>query len=210
VDLSNAEVRDRNRAAYDAVGAARDDTPVELWKAHERERVRDLLRATGHQRVLDVGAGTGVHGRWFADQGFAVVCVDASRVMVEVCRSKGLEAHQHDFDALPADWQVDAVFAMNCLLHVPRAELEAVLASLHRVLIPGGSFYWGQYGGIDRESIFRGGAYTTGRFFSYLTDARMRAAAETVGFEIVELHAVDVDVHDDPGVHFQALTARRS
>jgi predicted methyltransferase len=95
-------------------------------------------------------------------------------------------------------------------LHVPPAELDAVLASIHRVLGSGGIFFWGQYGGIDRESIFAGGGYATGRFFSYLTDSRMRAAAEAVGFEIVEFHTVDVDVRDEPGVHFQALTARRA
>ncbi|HEY3905553.1 MAG TPA: hypothetical protein VGM14_16720 [Streptosporangiaceae bacterium] len=40
-----------------------------------------------------------------------------------------------------------AAYAMNCLLHVPNAELPAVLSSVAGVLWPGGLFFLGVYGG---------------------------------------------------------------
>ena len=79
--------------------------------------------------------------------------------MVERCRAKGIEAHVMDFLHLdfPAG-SFDAVFAMNCLLHVPNQDLPAVLAAV-RSIRPGGLFFVGVYGG-DRARKAR--STTTG------------------------------------------------
>lgn len=53
-----------------------------------------------------------------------VVATDLSPAMVGFCRQKGLDAHVMDFLHLdfPAG-SFDAVYALNCLLHVPNADL---------------------------------------------------------------------------------------
>jgi SAM-dependent methyltransferase len=71
----------------------------------------------------------------------------------------------------------DAVFGMNCLLHVPRSELGRVLAEIRRVLAPGALFYWGQYGGEDFEEVWDGDTYEPKRFFSFFTAERIQAVA---------------------------------
>jgi len=156
--------------------------------------------------LLEIGAGTGHHGKFFAEAGLDVVCTDASQAMVDACRAKGLVAQQADFLALERDQSFDAVFAMNCLLHVPRADLPAAVRSVAGTLKPGGLFFWGQYGGIDREATFADDTYEPKRFFSYLSDdALLETASEQ--FDVVDFHAVVVDV--EPGTHFQALILRR-
>ena len=63
----------------------------------------------------------------------------------------------------------DAGFAVNCLLHVPRADLPAAFERLHGALRADGLCYVGQWGGIDRAGIHEGDSYEPKRFFSYLT-----------------------------------------
>ena len=90
---------------------------------------------------------------------------------MEACRQKGLKAFERDFLHLgfpPASF--DAVYAINCLLHVPKRELPAVLAAIRLVLKPGGLFFLGLWGGVDSEHIWEGDTYEPKRFFSLYTD----------------------------------------
>src|SRR5215469_10540854 len=98
--------------------------------------------------MLEIGAGTGQDSLFFAGHDLDVIATDISAAMVARCRDKGLDARVMDFSQLdfPAE-SFDAVYAMNCLLHVPDAELPAVLRSIARVMVPGGLFFLGVYGG---------------------------------------------------------------
>ncbi|GIJ75986.1 hypothetical protein Xph01_04180 [Micromonospora phaseoli] len=146
--LRYADVLRPLREAYDARAAQRDALTKEPWKLAERQAFRDRL-APG-ARLLEIGAGTGQDGVYFQQESFTVVATDLSPVMVEHCRAKGIEAHVMDFLHLdfPAG-SFDAVFAMNCLLHVPNHDLPAVLAAIRAVLRPGGLFFVGVYGGNE-------------------------------------------------------------
>jgi SAM-dependent methyltransferase len=72
--------------------------------------------------------------------------------MVSYCRAKGLDAHVMDFSRPDAGLgPFDVLYAMNCLLHVPNAEMRRVLESLRSLLRPGGLFFLGVYGGSGEE-----------------------------------------------------------
>jgi SAM-dependent methyltransferase len=191
--------------AYDRRADVRDAMADQEWKQPERDRFRAALRRAGAASLLEIGAGHGVSGRFFAGEGLAVTCIDLSPELVERCRAKGLRAHVMDFAELAFPGaSFDAAFAMNCLLHVPRAELDAVLGSIRRVLVPGGLFYWGQYGGHDYEGIYAEDDYEPKRFFSQLTDGQMQRYAERA-FEIVDFHTIP----RERGWSYQALILRR-
>jgi SAM-dependent methyltransferase len=192
------------RRAYDGRADVRDAMADEAWKQRERDRFRDALRRAGSASLLEIGAGHGVSGRFFAAEGFTVTCVDLSPELVDRCRAKGLTAHVMDFGELAfPDASFDAAFAMNCLLHVPRAELDPVLRSIHRVLAPGGLFYWGQYGGDEFEGVFTEDSYEPKRFFSRLTDEQIQAYAGRV-FDVADFHTIP----REPGWWYQALILR--
>src|SRR5690349_12573348 len=114
---------DSLRAAYDARAAWRDGVPKEPWKLAERAAFLDRVREAGGTRLLEVGAGTGQDSIFFQDNGLDVVAVDLSPEMVARCRRKGIEAYVRDFLNLgiPAG-SFDAVYAFNCLLHVPNRD----------------------------------------------------------------------------------------
>ncbi|MFG2168386.1 class I SAM-dependent methyltransferase [Micromonospora chersina] len=199
-----ADVLSPLREAYDSRAAWRDGLTKEPWKVAERQAFRDRLAAGA--RLLEIGAGTGQDSAWFQREGLAVVAADLSPAMVEHCRSKGIEAHVMDFLRLdfPAN-SFDAVFAMNCLLHVPNQDLPAVLAAIRTILRPGGLFFVGVYGGAESaEGPLSDDQHEPPRFFSFRTDEQLLTFA-AASFDVVDFHSVDVC----GGHRFQSLTLRR-
>ncbi|MEO3874213.1 class I SAM-dependent methyltransferase [Nonomuraea sp. B12E4] len=167
------------------------------------------LRAAyeGGGRLLEIGAGTGKDSAYFRDNSLDVVAVDLSPAMVALCKEKGIEAHVMDFlglDFPPGSF--DAVYALNCLLHVPNNDLPAVLDTIRTLMRSGGLFFLGVYGGGDLtgEGAFEADDHRPPRFFSFRSDEQLQEYALEF-FEIVDFHVVGSDDN-----RFRSLTLRRS
>jgi SAM-dependent methyltransferase len=190
------------RTSYDGGAAARDGRPKEVFKLDERDAFLDRLWTVEAKTLLEIGAGTGEDSAYFAGEGLDVVAVDLSPEMVARCRAKGLTAYARDFLHLgfePASF--DAVYAMNCLLHVPNADLPEVLRAVRTVLKPGGLFFVGVWGDdVSFEGVLEDDHQVPPRFFSFRTDEEIFRYAREV-FEVVDFHTVPDDGH-----HFQVLT----
>ena len=192
------------RASYDGAAAERDTLPRHQFKLDERALFLDRLRAVQAKTLLEIGAGTGQDAVFFAEDGLDVVAVDLSPEMVAHCRAKGLEAYERDFLHLgfePASF--DGVYAMNCLLHVPNADLPEVLRAVRDVLKPGGLLFVGVWGGVSQEGILADDRQRPRRFFALRTDEELfRFARES--FEVIDFHATDFE-----GQRLQSLTLVR-
>jgi SAM-dependent methyltransferase len=200
------QVRDNLRRAYDGAADRRDRKVKESWKLAERAAFLRRLQQANCTRMLEIGAGTGQDSVFFASHGLDVVVTDLSAAMVARCRDKGLDARVMDFSQLdfPAE-SFDAVHAMNCLLHVPNAELPAVLASIARVLRPGGLFFLGVYGNQrPEEGSAESDDHVPARFFSWRTDEQIVQFAREL-FDIVDFHVAGAGTQH----RFQSLTLRR-
>jgi len=200
------QVRDNLRRAYDEAADRRDRKVKEPWKLAERAAFLRRLKQANCTRMLEIGAGAGQDSVYFASHGLDVVATDLSAAMVALCRAKGLDARVMDFSQLdlPAE-SFDAVHAMNCLLHVPNAELPAVLASIARVLRPGGLFFLGVYGGDGaKEGPADSDDHVPARFFSWRTDDQIVQFARE-SFDIIDFHIAQADTE----YRFQSLTLRR-
>ena len=199
------QIRESLRASYDAGAQHRDAQAKQPWKLAERAAFASRLALAGLTALLEIGAGTGQDSLFFAGRGLQVVATDAAPAMVARCRDKGLDARLMDFAELDfPDASFDAVHAMNCLLHVPNAELPAVLTEIARVLRPGGLFFLGVYGGREEEGLMREDDHVPLRFFSFRTDEQIADYASR-RFEIVDFHVVQFDGPN----RFQSLTLRR-
>ena len=198
------DVLDSLRASYDGRAAWRDQQEKKPWKLAEREQFLNRVLDDGGGRLLEIGAGPGHDSAFFAGHGLQVVATDLSPAMVGFCRQKGLDAHVMDFLHLdfPAG-SFDAVYALNCLLHVPNADLPEVLAAIRAVLRPGGWLYVGVYGGNGEEGPAGDDRHEPARFFSWRTDEQIRGFV-TRYFSLVDFHVIEPDE-----LHFQSLTMRR-
>jgi SAM-dependent methyltransferase len=201
------EIRRSLLASYGPAGAStRESLEKPAWKVTEIDEFLRRLQAEGCRSLLEIGAGTGQDSAYFAAAGLDVTATDMSPDMVSYCRAKGLDARVIDFSRPDAGLgPVDALYAMNCLLHVPNAELPAVLGSLRRLLRPGGLFFLGVYGGSGEEGPLADDRHIPKRFFSWRTDEQILEFARAA-FEVVDFHVVPLQAD---GFRFQSLTLRR-
>ncbi len=195
------------REAYSRESASvRDRSTKEDWKLAERQQFLDLLQQEGKKTLLEIGAGTGTDGLFFQNSGIQVVCTDLSPAMVELCREKGLEAYVMDF--LNLDFPLasfEAIYALNCLLHVPTNDLPVVLEKLWLLLCPDGLFFLGVYGGKEEEGIHEDDWHQPPRFFAHHTEEFMKQAVSPF-FEIISFKTIPLE---NPKWHFQSMVLRR-
>ncbi len=196
-------------STYDAVAGHREQMGEAAWRWPLAERFLAAMRAEGKRTLLEIGAGVGYTSRWFADRGVAVVATDLSPAQVDRCRDKGLEAHVRDMYHLGFPPETfDALWSMNCIHHVPDADLAAVLGGMASVLVPGGLVYLGVWGGVDREGVDEEDFYLPPRFFSFRSDATLvRMVEEVFDVESFETFLPD-DEPDEDGLHMQSIVAR--
>jgi SAM-dependent methyltransferase len=195
------------RETYNSKAAERDTNEIADWKIAERQHFLSLLQAEGKRRVLEIGAGPGKDSLFFKENGLDVTCTDLSPEMVKLCQAKGLTAYTMDFLNLgfPAA-SFDAVYALNCLLHVPKSDLGRVLENIRRLLKPGGLFFLGVYGGHDFEGIWEEDRYTPQRFFSFYSDEDIQKVVAVL-FTIRSFKPIATG--GDGKLHFQSLILQR-
>jgi SAM-dependent methyltransferase len=207
--LSYTDIIDQLRSAYARSASKRDQMIKHDWKLNERSAF--LARLSPGSRMLEVGAGTGQDAHYFRDNGLGVVATDLTPEMVAHCVDKGLEAHVRDvMDLGFEDGTFDAVWTINCLLHVPTDALPGALAEIARVLRPDGLLYLGVYStdppseGLDEDDN-----HDPKRFFAFRTDDVMLAAVGEF-FDAVDFHTFEIPAQTRTRTfRFQSFTARR-
>src|SRR5688572_22257611 len=121
--MNNMERRDNLRETYNKYAQERETYAMHDWKIDLRSSFLSLLQKEQKKTLLEIGAGTGRDSKFFQDQGLDVVCIDLSPAMVDLCKQKGLTAYVMDMAEVqfPAG-SLDAVYSMNSLLHLTKAE----------------------------------------------------------------------------------------
>jgi ubiquinone/menaquinone biosynthesis C-methylase UbiE len=144
----------RGAVTRDEEAAATWDGRVDSWEGVAasdafqalRDRICDLAAPAPTDRVVDLGAGTGLLALALAPRVAQVTAVDVSEAMVVRLREKAeaaglanVEAVVADLRTLPLpDASVDLVVSNYAFHHLDDAGKELALAEARRVLVPGG------------------------------------------------------------------------
>jgi SAM-dependent methyltransferase len=150
-----------------------DDATIRFYRDNAAEYVKRPQRSfarlyafvselpTG-AKILELGCGSGRHSAEMIAAGFDVRPTDGSPEMAaEAARRLGRLVEVLRFDDLDEREKYDAVWASACLLHVPKADLQGVLARIWRALKSTGLFYASfKEGSTD-------GRDTIGRYYNY-------------------------------------------
>ena len=203
--MMHSELKESLRQAYNGNASDRDKGDIHSWKLPVRENFLWRLLQENKASLLEIGAGPGKDSRFFADHGLDVITTDLSENMIELCRQKGLRAQVLDFFHLTQlGATFDAVWSMNCLLHVPKADLDAVLQQIDDVLNPLGLFHMGVYGGRDSEGVNENDVCNPPRFFSFFAHDHLKTVLEQ-HFDIVDFTVIKTDDTYD----FQSVVLRK-
>ena len=193
------------KAYYDVEAPHRDAAEKYPWKMMLRERFLQKALEESKRTLLELGPGPGADSLFFMENGLSVVAVDLSKEMVRCCREKGIDAREMDFYSISKLGQTfDCIWALNSLLHVPRAELGGVLEEIDACLAPGGLFFLGMYGGKDEETNYVTDIAETPRFYAFHALDTLKATLATT-FDVLSAEELDVG-----GFHaFQAVLMRK-
>ncbi|MCL1787930.1 MAG: class I SAM-dependent methyltransferase [Defluviitaleaceae bacterium] len=198
-------IKDNLRKFYNQEAQHRNMSEKQDWKQAERQHFLSLAQSEGKQTLLELGAGAGHDSLFFQENGMTVTAIDLSAEMVKHCQTKGINAHELDFYHLEElGEQYQCVWAMNSLLHVPKADLPRVLANIDAVLETGGLFYMGVYGGTNSEHEYANELGDHPRFFAFYTKETLLKAL-AAHFDVLAFEQTDVG----RDVDFQSVILRK-
>jgi ubiquinone/menaquinone biosynthesis C-methylase UbiE len=178
------------RASYDRVAAeyARRINDELEDKPLERKLLAEFTAGTpGH--IADVGCGPGHVAAYLQEQGAEVVGLDLSPAMVVQARAlhPDVEFEVGDMRALPLeDGLLGGIVALYSLIHIPRAEVVAVLREFRRVLRPGGRLLVGFHIGEEIRHFEDWWGEPVNLDFIFFTTAEMATYLDEAGFSLEE------------------------
>lgn len=118
-----------------------DIIPLEVLfrKYDEMPAIEQKALSLAKGRVLDVGAGAGIHASYLQDQGLKVDCIDISEGAVDFLKKNGLNAERKNFFSL-ADKKYDTILMLMNGIGIAGklSNLERTLAHAKTLLNPGG------------------------------------------------------------------------
>ncbi len=185
-------------AFYEALAPGYDHEQFETGVAIARRRELELFEAalsrllpTGRERVLEIGAGTGIFTLRVASRAADVLAVDLSRAMLAGLESKAAAAGVMNIRTLAGDAEraeltgpFDLVCAFSALEYM--ADLPALLHRIAPEVAPGGRIYLL----TARRSLFRfftqlGNAMRQGLWLRARSRREMARMLTAAGFEVI-------------------------
>ncbi len=165
--------------AYQNHATERASRAPEPFKVAARAEMLKLLKAEKRETLLEIGCGPGHDAIFFQEQGLRVLAVDNTPMMIDLTAERGVPAQLVDcYDLATLSTRFDAVWTMNCLLHIPKRDFRAILGLIAERLNENGVMYLGLWGDQDFEGIWEADSYTPKRFFSFWRTADLLAVLQ--------------------------------
>jgi len=152
------------------------------------DRFATRVREAG--RVCDVGCGPGHVAAHLHQRGVTMDGIDLSSEMVARARRlyPDIEFRQGDMRTLDVpDGTWAGIVAFYSIIHIPRAEVVAVLRELRRVLQPGGFLLMAFHLGDDTIHLDQWWEQPVSVDFTFFRADEMAGYLKTAGFEIEEI-----------------------
>lgn len=169
--------------AYNKYARVYDEEVVEFWEKFPQEFLEQFAQTLPGRHVLNVGSGSGRDALLLKARGLDVVCVDASKSMVDITTRLGFESHLADFSNMDFPLaSFDGIWAYTSLIHVPKEEARRAIQNLRTLLKPEGIFAIGVIEGEAAGMVERKTMPGTTRYFKNYKSEELRGLIEPLGF----------------------------
>ena len=143
---------------------------------------------SGTNKVLEIGCGSGRDAAFLTSHGLEVTATDGSKAMLEEAgrahpELKGRLRFARLPEKLPfGDSAFDGVYSVATLMHLPKEGITKSIGEIHRVLRPGGLFFFSV--SLERDDIDRQTNLDRhGRLFTLLPKEEWNSLCTQVGFK---------------------------
>lgn len=180
---------------------------------NEMPKIEQLALGRCVGKILDVGAGAGIHAMYLMEQGKDVSCIDISELSVSYLKEQKVEARQIDFFNLEDEQYDTLLFLMNGLgIAGTLSNLEFTLLKAKMHLTENGKIicdssdikylyeddeggYWvdlnaGYYGDFKYQMLYESHASDWFEWL-YVDFDTLKKTAEKVGLEVELIHEED-------------------
>jgi 2-polyprenyl-3-methyl-5-hydroxy-6-metoxy-1,4-benzoquinol methylase len=132
--------------------------------------------------ILDAGSGSGRDTKYFLEQGYMVVGMDASEEMVKLSSAyTGQKTLHYTFETMPFINAFDGIWCCASLVHIPPSDLVRTLRAVAGALKDHGVWFLSFMHGDFEQT-------RQGRYFHYLTETKLKQYLGEVGnLEILDL-----------------------
>lgn len=152
---------------------------------------RFLPHVVAGGKILDAGCGSGRDAKVFKDLGYKVTAFDASLEMAKIASKHiGQKVANASFFTFSSVEKYDGIWACASLLHVSRAELQASMRRLSKMLADDGVWYASFKYGSEERSV-------NGRYFSDLNEEMISSLVDQI--DHIFLRDVWVTTDNRPG-----------
>ena len=140
---------------YEKYAHERASHSPDAFKVQERAAFLKFLQDEERKTLLEIGCGHGQDALFFQNQGLRVLAVDNTPTMVTLTAEKGVPGQVLDcYNLGEISERFDAVYTMNCLLHIPKRDMDQILRLISERLNNSGLMYLGIWGDENFEGIW--------------------------------------------------------
>lgn len=174
-------------ATYDRYAQVYDDEVIDFWNNFPKDFMDAFVEQLPGNRILDLGSGSGRDAVLLRDRGVEVVCLDASKAMVDMTTKLGFESHLADFSHIDfPSGSFDGVWAYTSLIHVPKVEAAKAITTVRRLLKQSGIFAIGVIEGDSAGMVERKTMPGTSRYFKNYSSQELQELIEPLGFKFLQ------------------------
>ncbi|MGF7228508.1 MAG: class I SAM-dependent methyltransferase [Candidatus Saccharibacteria bacterium] len=172
--------------AYDTFAQAYDQGVVDFWTEFPQDFLHKFVGGLQGKRVLNLGSGSGRDAVLLRQLGVEVVCVDASKSMIDITAKLDFESYHTDFENMTFDLgSFDGVWAYCLLLHINRRQAAEVFRKLHTYLKPSSLCVVGVIEGDSEAMVEHEIMPGTSRYFQFYTNNELKRLVHAADFTIV-------------------------
>ena len=191
--------------SYEKHAYQRESSTTDEFKERERSEFLKLLKEEQRRTILEIGCGPGRDAQFFQSQGLQVLAVDNAPTMVKLTAEKGVPAQVLDcYDLDQINETFDAVYTLNCLLHIPKKDIGHIFNLITTRLNGNGLMYLGLWGEENFEGVLEQDTYEPKRFFSFWEpETLLEAVQQSFKLEYYR------KLNPRDGVTFNSIIARK-
>ncbi len=170
---------------YNLLAKKYDQDTADFWTKFPVGFIEKFAKEVNGGFVLDVGSGPGRDALILKKHNLDVICLDASKEMVNLTIQKELPTIKADFLKIPFNNKsFSGVWAYTSLLHIPKKDLKKALKEINRVLIYNGVLGLGMIEG-EKQLYRKSSDISQPRLFAYYKKQELEKTLQSLGFEIL-------------------------